>query len=385
MDRLIIVFIFLSLVSLTADVAYEGGRSISGQFLEHLRAPAIAAGLLALGEFLGYALRLPASLVVSMRRSSKLLWSIIILGYALVVAIPFLAFVNNWYIALLLYLIERIGKGLRSPARDVLIADITDKAIGRGKGFGIHELLDQVGALLGPLMVSYALTYGKGYSYAYVSLLPIALIAVILITISSFLYPNIGFAKNGSIRSLDIANNRSLKTYMIFTALLSFGLIHWGIASYHLKYTHVVPEGYIPALYAIAMIVDALVALPLGIAYDRYGVSILILIPLASMFIAPLMLISRNIILLVIASALYGIVLCSYESVLRAAVADIASSASERALGFGWLGFVWGTAWATGNIIGGALYDFLGPQVLCILYPVSSFLSLIYFIKYYLQ
>ncbi|MEM4040378.1 MAG: hypothetical protein QXM83_01010, partial [Ignisphaera sp.] len=73
------------------------------------------------------------------------------------------------------------------------------------------------------------------------------------------------------------------------------------------------------------------------------------------------------------------------ESVLRAAVADIASSVNERALGFGWLGFVWGTAWAIGNIIGGALYDFLGPQVLCILYPVSSFLSLIYFIKHYLQ
>ncbi|MET1159337.1 MAG: MFS transporter [Thermoprotei archaeon] len=379
--RAVLVFILLSLVSLFGDIAYEGGRSVSGQYLEVLGAPALAAGVLGIGEFLAYAIRLPASLVISVKKSNRLLWAMVILGYSLIIAIPLIALTRNWYLVLALYFIERIGKGLRSPARDVVVADITDKAIGRGKGFGIHEVLDQVGAVLGPLAVSSALIGGLGYSYAYLILLPPVLLAVALVTTASVLYPRIGFTRKGAGVLTGLASGEAAKKYLVFTGLLSLGFMHWGLISYHVKRIGIVSEDVIPLYYALAMGVDAVVAIPLGILYDRYGLEILLAIPLASLPIAPLVLLAGNPVTLGIASALLGIVLCSYDSVLKAAAADFTPSASERALLFGWLGFVWGISWAIGNATGGALYDYLGPLTLSIFYPLITLVSLVYMLS----
>ena len=56
--RVVLVFLLLGLVSLFADVVYEGGRSISGAYLAEVGAPAVAAALIGVGEFLGLVLRL---------------------------------------------------------------------------------------------------------------------------------------------------------------------------------------------------------------------------------------------------------------------------------------------------------------------------------------
>lgn len=382
MRKLIVVFLLISLVSLFADIAYEGGRSISGQFLSYLGAPAIAAGVLALGEFLGYATRLPVGIAISLKRSSRFLWATIILGYTLVISIPLLALVVDWRLSLILYLVERLGKGLRTPARDIIVADITDKRIGKGKAFGIHELLDQVGALLGPLVVSYAITYKGEFGYAFAVLLPATLVAIALVSVASILYPHISSISNAQVnKSTLLSLNKQLKHYLVFVAILSLGLIHWGLVSYHLSYTNTVPPNTVPLLYALAMIIDAIVAVPLGIIYDIYKLSVLTIIPLLSAPIAPLLLLTKNTIPLIIASALYGVVLCSYESILRAAIADIAF-AHERAIGFGLMGFVWGISWGFGNTIAGVLYDVVGPGILCIIYPMINIVAFIYTAAY---
>lgn len=384
MQRIIVVFIIISLVSLFADVVYEGGRSVSGGFLEYLGAPAIAAGILALGEFLGYAIRLPVGMFVAKKQSSRILWLTVILGYTLVLSIPVLAFAVNWRLALALYLVERLGKGLRSPSRDVVIADITDKVIGRGKAFGLHELLDQVGALIGPLAISYAIFTRNSFSYAYIILLPAALITIILILIASTLYPHVNSIKVSATSTTSTFSNKYLRMYMVFTALLSFGLIHWGLVSYHLSRENIVSQGVIPLLYALAMVVDAVVAVPLGIAYDKYKFLIVTLIPLISIPLAPLLLLTDNIVLISIAVALYGIILCSYDSILRAAVADLAL-AHERAIGFGWLGFIWGIFWGLGNLIGGIVYEVVGRITLAILYPIVNVVAFLYVAKNFLK
>lgn len=384
MQRIIIAFVIVSLVSLFADVAYEGGRSISGEFLEYLGAPAIAAGILALGEFLGYAIRLPVGILVAKKHSSRFLWLTVVLGYTLVLAIPILAFVTNWGLALMLYLIERLGKGLRSPARDVVIADITDKTIGRGKAFGLHELLDQVGALIGPLVVSHALFTKNNFSYAYILLLPATLTAIILILIASTLYPHVNSIKIATASSKSTFSNKHLRTYMVFTALLSFGLIHWGLISYHLSYEGVVSRGFIPLFYTLAMVVDAVVAVPLGVAYDKHKFTVVAIIPLISIPLAPLLLLTNSLVSILISVALYGIILCSYDSILRAAVADLAL-AHERAIGFGWLGFIWGIFWGLGNVIGGILYEVVGKIVLALVYPLISVVAFLFVVENFLK
>ena len=80
-------------------------------------------------------------------------WLITFIGYLLtLVAIPLLAFAHRWEWAAALLVLERIGKGLRSPPRDALLSFAT-RETGRGWGFAIHEAMDQIGAVTGPLLV----------------------------------------------------------------------------------------------------------------------------------------------------------------------------------------------------------------------------------------
>ena len=81
-------------------------------------------------------------------------WLFTILGYLInLMAVPLLALAGNWHIAAGLIILERLGKGLRTPARDAMLSFAT-KQVGQGFGFGLHEALDQIGALAGPLMVA---------------------------------------------------------------------------------------------------------------------------------------------------------------------------------------------------------------------------------------
>jgi len=54
-------------------------------------------------------------------------------------------------IVAILIILERIGKGVRTPARDT-IASHASKQIGSGYTFGIAEFIDQIGAVIGPLI-----------------------------------------------------------------------------------------------------------------------------------------------------------------------------------------------------------------------------------------
>lgn len=57
------------------------------------------------------------------------------------------------WIAATLVIAERVGKAVRSPAKDTLLSHAT-AVTGRGKGFAVHEAMDQIGAITGPLLVA---------------------------------------------------------------------------------------------------------------------------------------------------------------------------------------------------------------------------------------
>ena len=63
-----------------------------------------------------------------------------------------MAFAGNWQMAALLVVAERTGKALRGPARDVLLSEATQE-VGHGFGFGLHAIMDQTGAVVGPLLM----------------------------------------------------------------------------------------------------------------------------------------------------------------------------------------------------------------------------------------
>src|SRR3954453_20174826 len=145
------------IVSLAADMVYEGARSITGPLLASLGASALLVGLVTgVGESLALVLRLPFGTRVD--RSGGY-WPATIAGYALTaVCGPLLAvtpFVGaaGLTVGCLLVLAERTGKAVRSPAKSTLLAHAAGP-VGLGRGFGVHKALDQVGAFAGPLLVA---------------------------------------------------------------------------------------------------------------------------------------------------------------------------------------------------------------------------------------
>ncbi len=127
---------------------------------------AAAVGIVTgLGEFAGYGLRLLSGYIADRTRSY---WLLTFIGYSLILAIPLLAFANYWWVAALLIVAERLGKAIRTPARDAMLSFAT-KQVGRGTGFGIHEAMDQIGAVIGPLIVFSALA-ANGYKEAFLAL-----------------------------------------------------------------------------------------------------------------------------------------------------------------------------------------------------------------------
>lgn len=154
------IVIILGIVSMFGDIAYEGGRSISSPYLATPGASAAIVGLVTgAGEFLGYGLRLVSGYFVD---RTKAYWALTFIGYGLIGATPLLAFAGNWQLAAVLFILERVGKAIRSPARDTIIS-CCGTSVGRGWGFALHEALDQVGAIIGPLILSFTLITSGGY------------------------------------------------------------------------------------------------------------------------------------------------------------------------------------------------------------------------------
>src|SRR5437667_1783668 len=144
--------LIIGIVNLFADMAYEGGRSITGPFLGSLGASATIVGFVAgFGELMGYGLR---SLSGYIADKTHKYWLVIFAGYMInMLAVPALALAGNWPVAAALIVLERTGRAIRKPAVDAMVS-YAGKSIGRGWVFGLNEGLDQAGATVGPLIVA---------------------------------------------------------------------------------------------------------------------------------------------------------------------------------------------------------------------------------------
>lgn len=346
--------VLLGVVSLFADMTYEGARSVTGPFFAFLGASAAVTGLVAgLGEFIGYALR-----VVSGYLSDKSgrYWSITIWGYAInLLAVPLLAFAHRWDVAAVLVVLERFGKAIRTPARDTLLSHATAE-VGRGRGFGLHEALDQIGGLTGPLIVAGVLYVKGGYNAGFAVLAVPAFMALSVLMAARLLYPMPrDFEKP---RKVDLKTSRRFPNvywlYMLFVGTTIAGCAHFQVISYHFKRTGLVSDAQIPILFAMAMGVDGLTALLIGKLYDRHGWMTLLGIPLFSIPITPLVFLG-GVWPSVAGVVLWGAAMGIQETIMRAAIADIIPS-QKRGLAYGLFNAFYGFAWLLGSTIMGFLY-----------------------------
>jgi len=347
--------LMMGVVSLFGDIAYEGARGATGPFLYTLGASAAAVGLVAgLGEFLGYALRL---LTGHWADRTGRYWIFVFIGYGMILAIPLLALAGIWQVAAFFIVVERLGKAIRAPSRDCMLSYAT-KQVGRGWGFAIHEAMDQIGAVIGPLALSAALFLHWGYRYGFAILGVPALLTLAMLWAALRKVP-VPEAMEQSHPSPSPPDSRRLPQafwlYTIFAFLSVAGFANFQLIAYHLAARAIVPQAQIPLFYALAMGVDAIVALGIGKAYDRIGLASLLALPLLTIPI-PFLGFSGSYALVVCGVVLWGAVMGIQETIMRAAIADLTPMA-RRGLAYGIFNTAYGAAWFAGGVVIGILYE----------------------------
>ncbi|HXJ83251.1 MAG TPA: MFS transporter [Candidatus Methylomirabilis sp.] len=345
--------LLIGVVSFFADFTYEGSRSITGPFLAILGASGTVVGIVAgLGELLGYGLRLVSG---GLSERTQKFWPITLSGYVIqMLSVPLLALAGNWKTAALLIVVERIGKATRNPPRDVMLSHAA-KEIGYGWGFGVHEALDQSGALVGPLLVAVVLSYRGDYRIAFAVLLVPALVTLAVLIVARLLYPKPEDleAHAPALRAEGLP--RVFWIYLGSAALVAAGFADFQLIAYHFEKADALDTIWVPVMYSIAMAVSGTGSLVFGRMFDRLGIRVLIPLTLISALFAPLVFLGGFWPALV-GSALWGLGMGVHESIVPAAVATMVPS-HRRASAYGMFTAGYGVAWFIGSAIMGALYD----------------------------
>lgn len=351
--------ILIGVVSLFADMTYEGARSITGPYLAVLGASGTIVGIVAgFGELVGYALRLVSGYISD--RTGRY-WTITLFGYVLnMLAVPLLALAGQWEVAAFLMIAERMGKAIRTPARDAMLSHATQR-MGRGWGFGVHEALDQVGAVLGPLIVTAVLYFKGSYRTGFAVLLVPALLALSVLVAARLLYPRPRDLE-AMLPELETKGfPRRFWVYLVAASLLAAGYVDFPLIAYHFEKASVVSGNWIPIFYAVAMGADALAALLFGRSFDRVGLSVLIFASVISMFFTPLVFFGGGPFAL-IGMGLWGVGMGAQESIMRAAIAEMVP-ANRRGSAYGIFNASYGVLWFLGSALMGFLYDISIPSL----------------------
>lgn len=344
----------LGYVSLAADMVYEGARSITGPFLEHLGATAFIVGLVTgLGEALALGLRLASG---PMADKPERQWPLAMAGYAATaVAVPLMAIAPllggaGLAVAATLVLIERTGKAVRSPAKSALLASVA-RRVGTGKGFGVHKALDQVGAFSGPLVVAGVIALSGHMAWALAVLAIPGAVSLVLLVRTQRNFPDPIEANAAEVTTKLPAR---FWAFAIACAVTTAGLLTFGVLSYHLVRDGLVTAGWVPVIYAGSMAVAAVAALITGVAFDRWHAKVLLALPLLVIPV-PFLGFAGSLPVVLIGLTLWGAAAGVQDSTVKALVADLVP---KQCLGsaYGMFAVTQGLGALAGGAIGGALY-----------------------------
>lgn len=351
-------------VSLAADMVYEGARSVTGPFLASLGATALVVGLVTgAGEAAALVLRLVSGPLAD--RSGRY-WALTILGYAMTaVCVPLMAvapFVGAAGLALActLVLLERSGKAIRSPSKSTLLA-YAAKAVGRGRGFGVHKALDQAGAFAGPLLVAglIAVTSAMWTGLALLAVPGVVALALLLwirvrVPDPRVYDPEASPRATGAVVSAHPGLPGRFYLFALSSAASTLGLMTFGLISFHLVDAGLLGDAGVPVLYAAAMVAGALSALATGFAYDRWDARVLVTLPFLVTAV-PVLALSGRLGIAIAGVLVWGGAVGVQESTVKALVADLVPS-SRLATAYGVFAAFEGGAALLGGGIAGALY-----------------------------
>ncbi len=346
--------LLIGVLSFFADFTYEGSRSVLGPYLQALGASAAVVGVVTgFGELLGYGLRLVSGRWAD---ATGRFWPIAILGYVVqMAAVPALALTHSWQAAAALIILERVGKATRNPPRDVMLSHAAKQIGGYGLVFGIHEALDQFGAMFGPLLVALILASRGSYHEAFAVLLVPALINLAFVAIARLLYPRPQDLESSPPEIGASGLPPVFWLYLAGAALVAAGFADYPLIAYHFGKTHSVPSEWIAVFYSVAMAVSGTGSLLFGRLFDRFGFSVLVALTAVAALFAPLVFLG-GFWLALIGAAIWGMGIGAHESIIPAAVAPMVP-VQHRASAFGLFTAGYGVFWFLGSAAIGILYD----------------------------
>ena len=382
-SQAMIFIILFGIVSLFSDMTHEGASSIRGAYMSLLGASAGAIGFVSgLGELIGYSMRYVFGKLTD---KSKRYWLMTIAGYVLdVLAVPALALVgeHGWIAACGLLIIQRMGKAIKKPAKDTIMSFAASQE-GVGKSFGIQEVLDQIGAFLGPVLLYVVMLFKTEgstfeiYSRCFAVLAVPGAITILLLLITKYKFPNPENFEPEEKRFTPFKVKKEFIFYIAGISLFAFGFIDYSIIIMHVSKTYtnisaqltetssLVNSGTLPLLYAGAMLVDAVAALVFGLMYDKKGVKALAWSTVISAPFAILVFGTKSTSALLLGIALWGVGMGAQESILKAAVTKMVPK-SSRATGYGVFECSFGVFWFLGSWLLGVLYDISIPAMITV-------------------
>ena len=382
-SQAMIFIILFGIVSLFSDMTHEGASSIRGAYMSLLGASAGAIGFVSgLGELIGYSMRYVFGKLTD---KTKRYWLMTIAGYVLdVLAVPALALVgeHGWIAACGLLIIQRMGKAIKKPAKDTIMSFAASQE-GVGKSFGIQEVLDQIGAFLGPVLLYIVMLFKTEgstfeiYSRCFAVLAVPGAITILLLLITKYKFPNPENFEPEEKRFTPFKVKKEFIFYIAGISLFAFGFIDNSIIIMHVSKTYtnisaqltetssLVNSGTLPLLYAGAMLVDAVAALVFGLMYDKKGVKALAWSTVISAPFAILVFGTKSTSALLLGIALWGVGMGAQESILKAAVTKMVPK-SSRATGYGVFECSFGVFWFLGSWLLGVLYDISIPAMITV-------------------
>src|SRR5436190_556879 len=272
-----------------------------------------------------------------------------------------LALAASWPAVLGLRAADRVGKGLRNPPRDALIADSVEPAY-YGAAFGFHRALDTLGAALGPLAAFAILAAAPGhYGRVFLwSAVPAALSLVVLAVFVRSATRERAQSRQ-SARAALAEVGRPLKSFLFVAGL--FSLANSSIAFLILRAQGVgVPASRVPLIYFAYNLVYALLSYPIGHWTDSRGRRPALLAAYASFAILYGVLAATATPAWTIAVfVLLGVHSALLEGSQRAYVADLVP-ADRRASAYGLYYTVVGLALLPASAVAGWLWERAGPQ-----------------------
>lgn len=372
-SRAMTFIILFGIVSLFSDMTHEGASSIRGAYLALLGASAGTIGFISgLGELIGYSMRYVFGKITD---RTKKYWPMVIFGYILdILAVPALALVGEkgWIAAALLLVIQRMGKAIKKPAKDTIMSFAASQE-GVGKSFGIQEMLDQIGAFLGPVFLYLVMLFKTDgttfeiYRTAFAFLAIPGFITILLLLITKREFPNPEAFEPEAKKEEAFVMKKSFIYYIVGISFFAFGFMDYALVIMHISKNftglggsyetfRLISEETLPLLYAGAMLVDAVAALIFGHIYDKKGVRALVISTIISAPFSLFIFGFKSEVAILFGLVLWGIGMGAQESILKAAVTSMVPK-KNRATGYGIFECSFGIFWFLGSWILGVIYS----------------------------